>query len=61
LDRWQLTRSLGSLRWTYPVRAAAVARLGGTGKALSVTAMAINVLNNLLLIALIIMIVTTSG
>lgn len=53
LDRWQLTRSLSSLRWTYPVRALAVARLGRTGKALSHAATAINVLDNLLLVALI--------
>lgn len=57
IDRWQLTRSLSSLRLTYPVRVAAIARLGGLGRGFAVAGVVINVVNNLLLVVLVVVVV----
>lgn len=60
LDRWRLTRSLNAFRWTYPVRAEAIRRLGSTGATLSLVGRMINILNNVLLVVLIGVVLITS-
>jgi hypothetical protein len=59
-DGWQLTRSLCSFRWTYPVRAAAIGRLGSAGVRLRVLGSVVNVLNNVLLAVLVVVVVVSN-
>jgi hypothetical protein len=60
-DRWQLTRSLSSFRSTYPVRAAAIARLGRLGRRFATAAIVINVLNNVFFVLLVVVVYRTTS